>query len=74
MGDTVEGVDGTMGNGGALGGNAGVGASGGDPAVGSWTRAGGLVEGVLGPAFSAVQFLSCAGVSVSTLAPDGSRH
>jgi hypothetical protein len=74
MVDAVEGEPGTAGNGGALGGAIGVGASGGDPVARSWTAAGGLVEGVMGPALTGVQFFNCAGVSVSTLAPDASRH
>ena len=74
MVDTVEGERGTAGNGGTPGGDAGVGASEEDPEAGSWTVAGGLVAGVVGPALKAVQFFNCAGVSVSTLAPDASRH
>ena len=74
MVDTVEGNRGTAGNGGELGGAAGVGASEGDPTPGSWTAPGGLVGGVVGPTLKAVQFFNCAGVSVSTLAPDASRH
>ena len=74
MVDTVEGERGTAGNGGAFGGAIGVGASEGDPTPGSWTAAGGLVEGVMGPALKGVQFFNCAGVSVRTLAPDASRH
>jgi hypothetical protein len=71
---TVEGERGTAGNGVALGGAIGVGASGRDPAARSWTVPGGLVAGIVGPALKAVQFFNCAGVSVSTLAPDASRH
>ena len=65
MVDTVEGERGMAGNGGAFGG---------DPAARSWTAPGGRVEGVMGPAVKGVQFFNCAGVSVSTLAPDASRH
>ena len=74
MVDTVEGERGTAGNGGAFGGAIGVGASEGDPTPGSLTAPGGLVGGVVGPTLKAVQFFNCAGVSVSTLAPDASRH
>lgn len=65
MVDAVEGGRGTAGNGGALGG---------DTTARSWTAPGGLAEGVMGPALKGVQFFNCAGVSVSTLAPDASRH